>query len=45
MKRKNDRHSLELVLRDCREAGELLAKIGARTLHRAAAASLEDMAA
>jgi ferritin-like metal-binding protein YciE len=45
LKRKNDRHCLGNVLRDCREASEVLSKISVRTMHRAAAALSEDMAA
>lgn len=45
LKRKDDRHCLENVLRDCREASEALSKISIRTMHRAAAASYEDVAA
>jgi ferritin-like metal-binding protein YciE len=45
LKRKNDRHCLGMVLRDCREASDALSKISVRTMHRAAAASYEDIAA
>jgi len=45
LKRKEDRHCLGNILRDCKEASEALSKISIRTMHRAAAASYEDMAA